>query len=645
MKIETVILQNIGVYVNRNEFDLRADKPIILIGGLNGRGKTTFLEAVLFALYGRRFQEGGQSLQGLENYLRKISNISGESSECFVEMQFTVQEQETVTYRIKRCWNLEKKSLKMVTQVSKNGVEDEVLSGNWDMFVEEILPRAIASFFFFDGEKIAELAASGNDAHIRSSIISLLGIDIINQLITDLNTILISRQKQIEQNQYGEELASLNAQAEELAERLREKEQELQTEKEKLQVLEEEWLELEGQFSTAGGRYAEYRKQFEDEKREVLQELDANKLQMMDIAASSLPLKMVASLLEEVLHDSEGENEQRELQIFVKQFPVLYKEYSGGKKPGRELGKFLAAVENKVMESQNVYELDDDAREHLRRIGQVLDEENMAASRLIQEQKRLNERLGEIENYLAVKVDDEKIAELYGMILDKAARKAETAKAAEQLEYECQELNGQLENVAKTRKQLLQKVVNELEAADDNLRVISYAQKQIDILQTYKVRLQGLKTDALAKTMTECLKRLIAKDGLIEKVTLDPMTLEFHYFNRDGRELDKQILSSGEKQLLVIAMLWALGICAKAQFPLIIDTPLARLDSVHRVSLIENYFPNASEQVIILSTDQEITDRDYETLKKYLGKEYTLIYDEATMSSSICPGYFWRSRT
>ena len=54
MKIEKVIFQNIGVYVNRNEFDLQTDKPIILIGGMNGRGKTTFLEAILFALYGRR---------------------------------------------------------------------------------------------------------------------------------------------------------------------------------------------------------------------------------------------------------------------------------------------------------------------------------------------------------------------------------------------------------------------------------------------------------------------------------------------------------------------------------------------------------------------------------------------------------------
>ena len=159
-------------------------------------------------------------------------------------------------------------------------------------------------------------------------------------------------------------------------------------------------------------------------------------------------------------------------------------------------------------------------------------------------------------------------------------------------------------------------------------------------MQAYKTQLQALKADELADKMTECFKKIIAKDGLIKKIDIDHKTLEFHYYNKNDQEIDHRMLSSGEKQMLVIAMLWALGICSKSEFPLIIDTPLARLDSVHRSSLIENYFPKASEQVIILSTDQEITRQDYLALKKYVGKEYTLIYDEETMSSSIHSGYF-----
>lgn len=150
MKIDKVILQNIGVYVNRNEFNLQTERPIILIGGNERPGKTTLLDSIMFALYGRRGVENGLLL---ETYLRKIGNVSGEYPEAMIEMQFRVQEQEETIYVVRRSWNIDRKHPKLNTQVWKNGVEDEVLSGNWDLFVEEILPRAIASFFFFDGEK------------------------------------------------------------------------------------------------------------------------------------------------------------------------------------------------------------------------------------------------------------------------------------------------------------------------------------------------------------------------------------------------------------------------------------------------------------------------------------------------------------
>lgn len=91
---------------------------------------------------------------------------------------------------------------------------------------------------------------------------------------------------------------------------------------------------------------------------------------------------------------------------------------------------------------------------------------------------------------------------------------------------------------------------------------------------------------------------------------------------------------------MVISMLWALAICSKKKLPVIIDTPLARLDSVHRKALIRKYFPNASEQTIILSTDSEIDSTYYNIIKKYVSNEFTLRYDEDSKSSTIEQGYF-----
>lgn len=72
---------------------------------------------------------------------------------------------------------------------------------------------------------------------------------------------------------------------------------------------------------------------------------------------------------------------------------------------------------------------------------------------------------------------------------------------------------------------------------------------------------------------------------------MDPKTLDMQYLDENGNAVAKESLSAGEKQLMVIAILWALAICSKKKLPVIIDTPLSRLDSQHRISIISTYFP------------------------------------------------------
>lgn len=638
MKIEKVILQNIGVYVNKNEFDLRADKPIILIGGMNGRGKTTFLESILFALYGQRSINVSQTL---EEYLHKISNVTGKYSDCFIEMQFSVQEQgKRARYVVRRFWNIAQKRIILKTRVSKNGEDNPALSDNWDMFVEEILPRAIASFFFFDGEKIADLAASENDTHIQSSIVSLLGIDIINQLITDLRAVSKSNQKQIKGSHYKVELTVLDEQIEQIQSELANKKQEQEQIQAKLIQLEEKRISIENEYAVIGGDFAESQSKFRQQKQQLQLQMEENHSQLLDFAASDLPLKMVEPLLKSIMKTAETEQDQRELYIFIRQFPHLYAEYSGGKEWGKELKSFFSSLKERIVNIEEVYNLDEDAKVRLAEIPKLLEGELIQVKELINEDQKLKSQCNEIDNYLAVEVEDEQIQVFRQQLVENSYEMGQETTKLNISENQQLELKNHLENLEKTRKQLLLHVVKEQEESDENLRIMTYAQQQIGIMQAYKIQLQALKADELADKMTECFKKIIAKEGLIKKIDIDHETLEFHYFNKYNQQIDHRMLSSGEKQMLVIAMLWALGICSKSEFPLIIDTPLARLDSVHRTSLIENYFPKASEQVIILSTDQEITRQDYLALKKYVDKEYTLIYDEETMSSSIHSGYF-----
>ena len=109
----------------------------------------------------------------------------------------------------------------------------------------------------------------------------------------------------------------------------------------------------------------------------------------------------------------------------------------------------------------------------------------------------------------------------------------------------------------------------------------------------------------------------------------------------EGEEVEKKSLSAGEKQLMVISLLWALAICSKKKLPVIIDTPLSRLDSVHREALITTYFPNASDQTIILSTDSEIDEKYYQLMKPSIGDEFTLVYDDTLKKTTIQEGYLF----
>src|SRR5699024_6098159 len=105
--------------------------------------------------------------------------------------------------------------------------------------------------------------------------------------------------------------------------------------------------------------------------------------------------------------------------------------------------------------------------------------------------------------------------------------------------------------------------------------------------------------------------------------------------------ISKRDISAGEKQIYAIAILEALAKTSGRKLPLIIDTPLGRLDSHHRDKVIHNYLPQASHQVIVLSTDTEIDQHYYQKLQPKISHAYHIVFDQATRSSYAHEGYFW----
>lgn len=98
--------------------------------------------------------------------------------------------------------------------------------------------------------------------------------------------------------------------------------------------------------------------------------------------------------------------------------------------------------------------------------------------------------------------------------------------------------------------------------------------------------------------------------------------------------------SNGEKQVYILCLIWAIIKSSGVEIPFIIDTPYARIDESHRNSLTNIYLPNISKQVIILSTNKEIDNNLYKTIKPHLCNEYLLIYNTKDRKTEVKQGYF-----
>jgi DNA sulfur modification protein DndD len=161
-------------------------------------------------------------------------------------------------------------------------------------------------------------------------------------------------------------------------------------------------------------------------------------------------------------------------------------------------------------------------------------------------------------------------------------------------------------------------------------------------MQVFLQRATEEKIDRLSRLITESFRFLLRKQTLVERIRIEPTTFAVTLYDAAGQALARQRLSEGEKQIFAVAMLWGLARASARPFPAVIDTPTAGLDAAHRQNLVERYFPNASHQVVIFSTDTEVDRHCYALLQPHLARAYHLDYDEANKVTTGREGYFWK---
>ena len=133
---------------------------------------------------------------------------------------------------------------------------------------------------------------------------------------------------------------------------------------------------------------------------------------------------------------------------------------------------------------------------------------------------------------------------------------------------------------------------------------------------------------------------LTRKESIIDKIKINPSTFDVSLHDSSG-ELFQKIDFEKVKSKYMLSCVRSLSVTSGKNIPVIVDTPLARLDSRHRDKLVKNYFPNASHQVVLLSTDTEIDKDYYELIKDKTINSYPYKFDDKTYASEIKDGYFW----
>lgn len=660
MLIKQLVLHNFRVFNGTHTIDLAPRKrpnddnprPIILFGGLNGAGKTSILSAIRLALYGRL--AFGLSTQN-QDYINELGSLihngknTGERpNEASIELTFTYNKGgQEAEFTVTRIWSKGKKDKLSLFQDGKP--LEELDYDQCQGFLNELIPHGIADLFFFDGEKIAELAEDESGNILRTAVRRLLGLDLIDRLRNDL-MIFIKRQQA---SQLGgvqqQQLDLLEKQIKEYGFHTEQFLEKADFAKIRIDLLSKDLARYEGLLSAQGGAFAQTKAQEKQKVETLLKEKDRLEKALRHECDGSLPYalapKMLTHLLEQISKEAQikqARNFEHELSQFLSQLKsdIAFrsgttgriaaeaiednlKDYLSTKPTGellfdiseREAGMLQQAIEKDSKKSWQRFEL---YRNQLAEIEAQLEQAAANIARAPEDDQLLDifDKIREIDK------DREKKRQKYLFLLDEAKR-------MKQQQLDCVRQVQKTHDAARNQYNFNSSVNN--------------AQETINLLDSYSKVLTQARVKTLSTNFEIAYRKLARKEDLQLNAHINPETFDVELIDEKGTVINRKLLSAGEKQIYAIAILEALAKTSGRDLPVIIDTPLGRLDSQHRDKLINHYFPYASHQVVLLSTDTEVDERYFvDKLRDDISHAYEIIFNAHTKSSILKPGYFWQ---
>jgi len=509
--------------------------------------------------------------------------------------------------------------------------------------------------FFFDGEQIKELADGESAARILASAVqTLLGLDLVDRLDEDLTT-LERRKKQSALSESDQaRVSELRASVETAANAAANAQQEAGHHRTKTDVLRKQLAEFQTQFRKEGGELYVRRDALDQEKADLTRQLNEASEDLRRHYAGPAPLLLIEPLLVKVEQQAEAELEQRHQKL------IAHAEQQRDKKILKDLRKALPndqyAIVQTVLEKNrpdreqgsvpDLVNPEEDFPEALRQLATlILPQAKVELAGLLRATTDLREQIARLDSQLGAVPDADSLARLQREMhrVQVQVRDCEAQQVVHDERFRLLAHDHRTKDAA--FKKALDGLVDFQSAAEHDARILQRLPRIQDTLRQFRRRVIERHANRLEQLIFESFQQLLRKTDLIRGLRIDPSTFQMELIGNDRAVLPFDRLSAGERQLLATAMLWGLAKASGRPLPTVIDTPLGRLDSSHRAHLVQRYFPVASHQVILLSTDEEIDEHYLEMMKPFVGRTYRLEFDQATNATRITEGYLFDHET
>ena len=533
-----------------------------------------------------------------------------------------------------------------------NGKEDAFLAGRWYEHAEQFFPAAISELFFFDGERIESLADPQKSATIlRHALHSLFGLGLVDRLEEDL-VVLIRRKNTEAAKLASASLATeLEAKTLELKRRVADLTQECAGLKARLERAEAELVAARDRYAKLGGDLLESRDGLQNRRDGFVAKIAHVESELRDIGADALPLALIRGLLARVHEHAaqeQGTEQARRIQTVIAERDLNLLEMLRSAHESEEL---VAAVESYLEADRRSREATAERGTYLHlteralvRLGDLLeselDEAAATAAELSSRREQLSSELGDIERQLTAVPDADAVESAFTALHAAEARLNERRACLSAANATLEAVQASLDRERSALARLADDYIRQQLGADSDQRVIIHGERVRQTLERFRRAVSEQQLDTIASRVLDAFDRLTHKESLVKAIAIDAADYEVSLTAGDGEPVYPDRLSAGERQLLAIALLWGLAVVSERALPVVVDTPLGRLDREHREKLVDLYFPEASHQVVLLSTDQELHSDLYERLEDHVGNAYYLDFDQSTGATTVREGYF-----